>query len=357
MALALLALILYGSLYPFVFQRVTVPANLLAALWTTARFPANRGDVVSNILLYLPLAFFAVRAFPRISPVALAVLAAIAGAILSTSIELAQFYDYGRNPNFYDAAANTTGAALGGVAGVAVRRVSTAMLLLAAWFGSRLVPFLPSFSLHKYTLALRLFFTPVDVLDFFRYFTLWLVAAALIPSVFEKQRSGRILLCGIFLVFAARIVLVDTLLTASEVAGAIAAATVWIGFLSRLEPRAKVVCAILAAFIAVFIAIDALRPFHFNPAPRHFGLVPFRSFMDGPRENGSRVFLEKTFIYGSLLWLLRRSGISLALATVLALALVLPSRLAQVYLPGRSAEITDALMVLMFAGLMALLPE
>jgi VanZ family protein len=67
--------------------------------------------------------------------------------------------------------------------------------------------------------------------------------------------------------------------------------------------------------------------------------------------------LEKVFTYGSVVWLLTRTGFSWARATLSGAALVFAIRLAQVYLPGRSAEITDVIMLLIVAGIMRLMLE
>jgi hypothetical protein len=83
--------------------------------------------------------------------------------------------------------------------------------------------------------------------------------------------------------------------------------------------------------------------------------MPFRSFLRGPIEVNIRSFLEKTFMYGTLLWVLVRNGVPLRAAAVLGAVLVFGLRLLQMYLPGRSAEITDAVMVLLLAGLMRVL--
>jgi hypothetical protein len=54
-----------------------------------------------------------------------------------------------------------------------------------------------------------------------------------------------------------------------------------------------------------------------------------------------------------MLWLLARAGLSVGLAAI-GVPLVLSLRLMQVYLPGRSDEITDAILVLLLAGTMKL---
>jgi hypothetical protein len=68
-------------------------------------------------------------------------------------------------------------------------------------------------------------------------------------------------------------------------------------------------------------------------------------------------FLEKVFNYGCLIWLLVRGGVSWARATISGAILVMTLRLAQVYLPGRSAEITDVVILFIAAGIMRLMSD
>jgi VanZ family protein len=53
-----------------------------------------------------------------------------------------------------------------------------------------------------------------------------------------------------------------------------------------------------------------------------------------------------------MVWLLVRAGLSHGAAAALGAALVFGLRVTQIYLPGRSAEITDTILVLMLAGMM-----
>ena len=54
--LVVLALIVYGSLYPFDF-RPDIDGGILGALRQLSWQRAGRGDRISNVLLYLPLGF------------------------------------------------------------------------------------------------------------------------------------------------------------------------------------------------------------------------------------------------------------------------------------------------------------
>src|SRR5258707_1080227 len=65
-------------------------------------------------------------------------------------------------------------------------------------------------------------------------------------------------------------------------------------------------------------------------------------------------FLEKFFLYGSLIWLLVEAGISHRSSTLSVGGTLLVTSIAETYLPHRSAEITDALMALLIAVIFAL---
>ena len=68
-------------------------------------------------------------------------------------------------------------------------------------------------------------------------------------------------------------------------------------------------------------------------------------------------FFEKAFTYGALTWLLVRAGCSMGTATLWGASLVPCLRLVQLYVPGRSAEITDWFMLMILAAMMKLMSE
>jgi hypothetical protein len=82
--------------------------------------------------------------------------------------------------------------------------------------------------------------------------------------------------------------------------------------------------------------------------------MPFRSSLRGGLETNYSALLEKAFWYGSLVWLLARGGWSLLASTVGTAALVAAIEIVQMWLPGRSADITDVLLVLAAGFLLAL---
>ena len=354
-----IALIIYGSLYPFRFHARTGPIGPVRHLLATCHHSMDRGDLISNVLLYAPLGIFAAGSFRRLSPLAGAALAALLGLTLSAAIELTQFYDLTRSSDLCDVYANAAGALLGAAAAVLFRpglfsRISRrpfVVLLTAIFLGDELFPYVPVLVAHRYAALERAFrFPHFPPLELYGQIVFWLAAAVLLDALFGAVRTRSILPIAILCVLSIR--LANAVLTPVDVAAAIAAAALWMA-LSRWPVRIPVV----AALFLVYTILQALQPFRFLPVPRHFGWIPFLSFIEGPRFSGTRVFLEKSFTYGALVWLWIRVGISWTTVTIAAAALELSLRLAQVYLPGRSAEVTDAIMVLMLAAVLKLIDD
>jgi VanZ family protein len=371
------AVILYGSLFPFHFQALVVPSGPLTALLSTWSIPGDRGDYVSNLLLYLPFGFFSVRALRMHSRWASAALITLTGFALSMCIELVQFYIPGRDSAMADVYANTTGAFAGALAAACLKRDLVpgarvrvlgqeivwrpfAILLIACWLGNRFFPYFPAANFRAHWSSLRTLIAAPVPLDLYKQTVYWLAAAAILESLYTPiLKSGpdsarsRVALAVMFAAVAvARLFLISGAVSSAEIAGPCIAILAWAA-MSRFTRRTSLV----AILFVVLVILQALDPFHFLAEPRQFSWIPFGGFISGPRESGVRVFFEKAFTYGTLVWLPVRAGASFPFATAVGAALVFGLRLAQVFLPGRSAEITDAMMVLMMAGLMALLRE
>ena len=210
---------------------------------------------------------------------------------------------------------------------------------------------MPVIDLHKYWDALKpLVLHPVLTgYGLFTHAAVWAAAAALIDdAVTEKRRAW-------FLVFAAvllgsKIVLDGDTLSAAELAGA-AIALAWRVALDPW-PRWRTLSAV--ALLTSAVVALRLEPFYFQAAAMPFGWIPFASFMHGSVGVDMQSFLEKFFLYGSLIWLLQKAGMPLLPATIAVAAMLFATSIAEIYLPGRSAEITDAATALCVGGLIAL---
>lgn len=72
-------------------------------------------------------------------------------------------------------------------------------------------------------------------------------------------------------------------------------------------------------------------PFHFSAHGRPVGWIPF--FSSGSLDVNIMSFPEKAFLYGSLIWLLDRTGLGLAKSVVLVAVILSATSWAETYLP------------------------
>jgi hypothetical protein len=279
------------------------------------------------------------------------------------SIELTQYYDAGRDTEATDVYTNFAGTLLGiasalWLGGAGWKKLPLphgadppAILLLAAWAAYNLFPFVPVIDLHKYWNALKPLLHPsLTAYSLFTHVAVWVAAAALLDDIVKDRRAVMTFAAFAAVLLGAKIFLSGTMLSAAEVAGA-AGGFIWLVALEN-QPRLKIVTA--AVLLGCSIIALRLEPFHFQPKASHFGWIPFLSFMYGSIQVDSMAFLEKGFLYGSQIWLLQKLGLRLAPATLGVAAVLLATSLAETHLPGRSAEITDAILALFAGGLIAL---
>ncbi len=75
--------------------------------------------------------------------------------------------------------------------------------------------------------------------------------------------------------------------------------------------------------------------------------IPFSATLDGERLNAALVLLRKAFEYGTLVWLLRASGLRYWTCGRLACRRAVRCwKSAQRYMPNRQPELTDAAIAL-----------
>ena len=144
---------------------------------------------------------------------------------------------------------------------------------------------------------------------------------------------------------------IGTTLSAAEIAGAAVAVLLWPLLAVAVSARIRVT--LIALLFAAYIVAERLAPFQFTVYGPAFGWIPFRSLLYGSVELNILSFLEKAFLYGAMIWLLDKSGLRLGTSTILVAVVLFGTSLAETYLPGRSAEITDALMSLLIGAIIA----
>jgi VanZ family protein len=305
-AVLTLLLIVYGSLYPFAFTNTHTP--ILAWVWGAGVDGVR--DAILNLFLYFPVGFLIGGKRGLATVVA-----------ISASCECLQSFDLGRVSSLPDLLLNTAGGALGvWAASYWTRPIlpSTAVVGLALM--ARAFPFLPS--LHVHVSGFRIeqaMFATVD----------WMAISAALES--------RRLLALASLVVPARMLILDQTTSLSEIAGVLVA-LIW-----RM-PRSCLGPAMLAS-----IVVRELMPLRFSHAPQAFAWIPFAALLSSGAA-ASVVFLSKLSLYMTALWLVRPSATRLTVPAFAIAAVVLILEWIQRYLPGRTPDVTEALLVLVAAA-------
>jgi len=358
--------ILYGSLFPFEYYERMYPGGPIAYLLSTWRDWDHRGDLLSNILLYVPFGFFGTYALPSRMPAWLrALVMTVAGTALACGVEVAQFHDVGRVTSLGDVYADAIGSGVGGVAAATigasmrwpfVRELAAhpaATVLVCMFFGYRLFPYVPMIDLHKYWHAVRpmLVSPSLPPVELARLAIAWLLIAAIIQSLYGLRNFLLLfpLLCGCE--FLGKVLIIDNALTLTDVVGAAAAYLLWALWL-RAVPGRFVIMALAFAGMITIREFGSVR----SAGPQHdFGWIPFAGFLRGSAGAAMQGLCEKFFEYGGLIWLLDRAGVILLVGTVLTAALLFVASYAESWLAAGSAEITDAVMALVIGGVFGLL--
>jgi VanZ family protein len=359
--LIVILLVAYGSLYPFDFHSQDLPASplwILVNSWPPHMDRSTWVDVILNVLLYIPVGLFGSLSLGKSWSILLA-------AMLSAGIEMLQLFDVSRTCSVLDLVSNTAGGAagvwlaqaygkgvtrlLGDARARASLRPSPALLLLGSWIGYEIFPLIPFLRLSPIRMKVfaLLHPAPFSLLQASSSAFEWLAVARLLREV----RLGAGTLPLLMLLIPGKLFLASRSFTWPELAGAIAA---WIFWNSRLFEDEKGT-RLLAWFGAAVLLLRGLAPFHWQSAPGPFSWKPFAGFFEAAKDSAVLVFFEKTFLYGTAVWLFSQCGYSIVAAALGVAGMLGVIELAQTHLPGRTAEITDPLYTLLLAAILRML--
>ncbi|WEF31809.1 VanZ family protein [Pseudoduganella chitinolytica] len=306
-------LLVYGSLYPFAWG--TPPPSLLAFLATPWPGHLDKGDVVQNLLVYMPFGLLVVAARGRQSFAVGLALAAFAGTAISFGVETIQQYLPARVPSLVDVAMNLAGSVIGALLGALVRRdtpagagllrwrdgwfhhgplVNTGLIVIGLWFLSQTSPLVPSLDIAQLRHALgNLYRAAIDPSAFSsgKLVVLLCYQAGLGVLLCALLQPGRPLLrlygalaaavCGAKLLVAGRVLSPELLAAAVLAMPLLLALRAW-------PPRALAGTGI--ALLAAGLTLYELMPSSAAPYAYGFNWVPFEGQMNGL--NGFENILE-----------------------------------------------------------------
>jgi hypothetical protein len=147
-------------------------------------------------------------------------------------------------------------------------------------------------------------------------------------------------------VFVLEVLIVDNTISVSNVAGAIVAVLLWWGVLRYIR-RPEIT---LAIFVFITLAMAGLAPFVTRLDPIPFNWLPFHGYLGGSMYLNTQSAAEKVFFYGSLVYLLWRTGLNRFGSMLMSFTFILIIEFAQTRFIAHTPEITDPLL-LIFAAL------
>ena len=330
----IVALILYVSLYPFRFGADGPAVTEVLRQLSWAR--ASRGDMLNNVLLYVPLGFcIALAVEPRFGRSAGIATGLLGGALLSLTMELMQGSIATRVPSLTDLSLNAAGALAGAIGGSAWhalgarmtphanpvgRSGAIALVVLVLWLIARLWPFVPDASLRQLKRAVRPLFTPeIGWADLSAFFVGWLVVAQAVFHLARRQRSVDVFLIVIAAVLVGRTFTAGNTLEFAELA-AIALLLPVLVLISRVEDRGR--SALLAAALGTWLASVALLPALDGARDVAVELPALGEFL-GRNAPPPAELAGRAFSYVALTWLLAGTGLFPHVAAGITVLLVL----------------------------------
>jgi glycopeptide antibiotics resistance protein len=335
--------------------------TLMDALRRLSWARAGRGDQVSNVLLYAPLGFCLLLWLEaQMNRWAAAILAVLAGASLSYCIEVGQVYISMRVPSTQDVTLNAFGTVLGVTGAVVWRALSrlvylpkangsrrdgrSALIVLLLWLGWRFAPYTAQFHLAHLKAAFRPLIHPTFVFSsVVSALICWLIVAQLLFRIVDRQRGIEALLATIAAVLVGRLLLAGQGFDPSELLALVLLLPAVV-LVNRLwsEPQSTFLVLALCA-----VLIQRLAPFDFNGSPHTLDLWPFLGWIEAGMPIDAAPLMEKAFLFGALIWLLRDTGLSSAMAMTLGVGFIFVLEIVQLWQINSAPSVTNPVLALL----------
>lgn len=358
--IAFLVIASLGSIYPFNFSASAADWSSVSIFLQSCCKRLGRGDILGNVLLFLPIGFTGVfAAMEQRGCAGRFVFAMWTGTLVALVLQLLQFYLPTRDENLQDVAWNAVGIAGGAaVAAVFARWSRTSdssspgitlvpAALIAAWLCYRLIPFVPSLDFGSIKNSLKpLLLTPhLSISHVFHDAAAWLVVGYLLQHVQRGRNWSQWLAALMALTFLAEILIVSNAISASNVLGALIALLLW-----RLSSRSGHQSAgFVALFLLVALFVSGLTPLSLSNLPRDFAWLPFQGFLGGSMYLDALSAADKVFLYGALVFVLWQTSLRRSAGLLLGVIAVFTIEWLQRYVIGHTPEITDPLLVVFAA--------
>ena len=364
-----IALIGYGSLYPFNFSFDGTYPTLTAAFSQLGWARAGRADRVRNILLYLPLGFCLILLLrAKLGTLWATVFATCIGSLISLTIEVLQVYLSIRVPSLMDVVLNAVGTCVGAMAGIIWRGLSSlvyvapnsrqrpgdrsALVVILVWMMWRLAEFDLSISLSRLKLALGpLMEGGYSLAGVAQFLLFWLVVAQAVLSFSHRQRGHETLLIVIALVLVGRLLFVNAPFNVSELISLV----LLLPALVVLHKLASVIQAILLfSTLAAWFVYQQLAPFHLTHSAHAFDYLSVKRWVTEGTAIDLEFLLSRAFLFTALMWTLKQLGLRMRSAVIAVVMSALTIEIVQLWQIGQSSSMTDPVLALATGVIMQL---
>lgn len=345
--------ITYGSLYPFEFIPAQVSLrDIVVILMSDWRDELGIPNIFANIILFVPYGLFGALAFPRQTTSMRLYIVLSTAAILAFGIQVVQIWFPFRVPTVADGIINMGGVLLGMTLALfpPIRSALSDLgnktehthvlpfLLLLTWLAYRWLPFVPTLDVYMLIQGLKPLLLHLEwrPLNFIHNLVAWLVFVVLWRQCRFRENLLWLVIPGSLLV---QVFIADNPVLLHNILAAVVALPLWFT-LSRLCRRPEVIVMML---LVGLLFLMGLRPFE-TGSPSSFKWLPFAGFLSGNMLVNTASLLEKLFLYGSLVWLMLNISRNRFISFLLPVLITSIIEIAQIWLVGRGAEITDPIL-------------
>jgi VanZ family protein len=355
-------LIGYGSLYPFSFEHPG-PDEWKTFLSEWGGHDST-GDLLGNIALFVPYGLLGTLAFPpRADARGQLITVVLSGGVLAIGLQAVQLFTPTRDPALFDVAWNSLGIVLGVLAAIPLARwtagygdrhgsLPMSAVLTGFWALSQLVPFVPSLDLQAFMGSLKPLFnvTRFSMTDTGIAAAGVLAAATLLTSSTRPRRILLLLPLALLAIACAKILVITQHLDWETLIG-------WtLGYgaflcIQPLQDRTRFGICVLTLLFAY--TLTALEPFALRNHAGTFYLVPFADLLEGSMLSNETAVVPRLALFAMVLWLLRLMAGTVWPGSILLAFWIGLLELIQIILEGRTASITDSLLVLLISWILS----
>lgn len=355
--LVIALLIIYGSLYPGSFSQPE--PGVLENFFSDWRWMTSLSDMLGNVALFIPfgLASGLVTGAGRDVTVRMLGLFVL-GLLLAFILQLAQVWLPTRSAALADVVWNMAGMLLGAVAALLMRKYLRASVLpsfdsklivpsaiLVLWLLTELLPLVPTLDLQKFKDAIKpLLLQPDFSLSGLIAHAAGIVVAGAAVSVLSKKPLIWLTIL-MLVVLAGKVAIIRLVLDATVISGLLTGYLIYI-FLLRQNARKLFDVSFWVLLLAW--TIERVTPF-IVASDGAMNLIPFATMLEGSMQTNVTGLSQSLFIYTALLWLGQEMGGNLRGIAAGTIAWSILLELTQMILLGRTADITEPLLVLLVA--------